>query len=1137
MAVTDTLSRLLLGLADALDTVGAAVSTEEGFEEVVVSLGWDVAARPALITDLGTAAQELAAARRALFGEESPSPLQLDRLRVAIGAMISGLEQLSTATFPPPLAGSSFALQFGRAVVDHAVIDHLYREHRLALHILRVLGVVRFRWVEATADRRAYVAREILWDNLPRLLGGPAEAYREAYGWGTAEFDGEELLSAVQDLLCSLRWPAALEPMPRALLDALSGRVDPAAAPDLAVNLRLLENAFPGVESTAGLRLLSLPLAPGRLPSLAILPFLSATLAERFPVDEHFDIEVKSDLDLQGGVGLRLTPEQGLELVLGLSDPENATVGAGSITAAIDVHDPTKSEKVLFGSEGGTRLVVTTVVGRAGAKVDTLGGRDLFVEVELKDARLELAGAEQDGFVASNLPPDAAASFALAAGLSTARGAYLRGSATLATRIPLSIAIGPVRISGLGVTLTPVAGGAHLRVDTEIGGKIGPVTFLIDGVGLEARAARPTGGGGALDASLVPAAPRGVGLSIDAGLVKGGGYLRHDAAAGRYEGALALDALGVAVKALGVLDTRPPTGAWSLVAAISAAFSPIPLGLGFTLEGVGGLIGIHRRVDTEALRAALRGPGIGDIFFGADPATQASRVLTDLARYFPAAPGRHVFGPAAKLGWGTPTIVEATVALLLEVPAPVRLVLLGHAAIALPTKDAPVLELNVDVLGELDLARKTLAIDATLRDSQVAGFPITGDLALRMGWGDPPSFVLSVGGFHSQFRPPPGFPELRRVHIPIGSGENPRLDITGFLALTSNTAQIGAAVDLYAAAGPLNVVGNLGFEALIQFVPFGFEVDLWAGVALRRGTRVLAGVHLDGKLRGPSPWRFSGEACLSLWFIDLCVGFDATFGQERAVALPTREIWPALEEALEDHRNWGSTMPASGARAVTTAPPRDELPATPGESAATRIDPVATLSVQQKVVPLNRTIERYAQVAPQGPNRFDVTAARLGASALTPALAGGLVRARAVRGPDRRREAGAARLREDGGRGVAGGRRGGHRRADAGEAVGLRDDQVPGPGAPGGAVPAGPRPAARRDRHRVQWAGPAAPAAGGDAAGDAGGGDLRDRLRARSDPAPRSGAAGRPHERRAGLESVPGQPPREPRRPAGRAAP
>jgi hypothetical protein len=44
----------------------------------------------------------------------------------------------------------------------------------------------------------------------------------------------------------------------------------------------------------------------------------------------------------------------------------------------------------------------------------------------------------------------------------------------------------------------------------------------------------------------------------------------------------------------------------SFVVLISAEFTPIQLGFGFTLVGVGGLLGINRSVAAEALGDAVR---------------------------------------------------------------------------------------------------------------------------------------------------------------------------------------------------------------------------------------------------------------------------------------------------------------------------------------------------------------------------------------------------------------------------------------------------------------------------------------------------------------------------------------------------
>lgn len=655
--------------------------------------------------------------------------------------------------------------------------------------------------------------------------------------------------------------------------------------------------------------------------------------------------------------------------------PSGSPIAGARARLSIARLAPPSEPAFRLGAATGTRLELGTLELAIAADVGP-ALQALELSARAGQAALVVAAGDGDGFLRAVLPAGGVrADFELGVILSSETGLSLEGGLGLAASFPAAVAIGPVRLDSIELAAIAGPGEVRLEATAAVGVRIGPVAARIDGAGLALSVSAPPGGGnlGPVELAAGFRPPSGVGLAIDAGAVRGGGYLEHDPAAGRYRGALALDALGVALSARALLDTRPPAGAYALVAVVTAEFAPVQLGLGFTLQGVGGLIGLHRRVDTDALRAALRGPGLGDVFFAPDPVAHADRLLGDLAAYFPAAHGRHVLGPAAKLGWGTPTLVEGEIALLLEVPAPVRLVLLGSVRAALPTKSKPIIALHVDFVGELDLGRRTAAIDASLRDSTVAGFPITGDLAFRMSWGAPRSFVLSVGGFHSQFRAPPGFPALRRVRISIGADDDPRLDLQGFLALTSNTAQVGAQVELYASAGPLNVKGSLGFEALIERSPFRFRVDLWAGVALRRGSSVLAGVHFDGTLTGPTPYRVAGEACLSLWFVDLCVDFDATFGATEVIELPGRQIWPPLQAALQDPASWSIELPPAAARAVTIGPPVGEPP-------VPRIDPAAALTVRQQVAPLNRRITRFADAAPEGADTFQITGVKLGAA-------------------------------------------------------------------------------------------------------------------------------------------------------------
>ena len=64
-----------------------------------------------------------------------------------------------------------------------------------------------------------------------------------------------------------------------------------------------------------------------------------------------------------------------------------------------------------------------------------------------------------------------------------------------------------------------------------------------------------------MDISLGFKPPRGAGLSIDAGVVKGGGYLYFDPDKGEYAGVAELSiAEIVSVKAIGLITTKMPDG-------------------------------------------------------------------------------------------------------------------------------------------------------------------------------------------------------------------------------------------------------------------------------------------------------------------------------------------------------------------------------------------------------------------------------------------------------------------------------------------------------------------------------------------------------------------------------------------------
>lgn len=612
----------------------------------------------------------------------------------------------------------------------------------------------------------------------------------------------------------------------------------------------------------------------------------------------------------------------------------------------------------VLGSTTGTRLEIAQF--QVAATV-TLGASDTEygLIVDMGSSTLVISPGEGDSFLQDILPADGArANVDLAIGWSSKKGFYFRGAAGLEATLPLAVTIGDtltIRSAHLLLQASNAAVAAEGSADFSV--SLGPVSAALDRVGLTGTITFPQSGGnlGLADVDLRFAPPTGVGLAIDAGVVTGGGFLEHTG--DEYGGALALLLQGTPVQAYGLIQTKLPGGqpGYSFIAVISAEFlPPVTLPFGFLLEGVGGLIGINRTISQSAVESALWAHHLDGLLFPANPVASAPQLLSALDTYFPAAQGRYVIGPMVKIGWSA-NLVLGEVAVLLELPEPLTVLLIGDVQVTAPLA-VPQLILHISFAGGIDFGAKLAFFDATLHDSKLAGFPLSGDLAFRYGWGDDDAvFALAVGGFNPQFQPPAAFPALKRLAISVSSSVA-KLDAQGYLALTSNTLQFGARAELTAGTGGFNVHGWLGFDALFEKDPLSFEFDLSAGVDLRSGSDVLASVHLDGKLSGPTPWHISGKASVSLLFFHASVHFSKTWGGAAGpVSVP--DPLAALVAALAGRSGW-SAQSAPGVRAAITPV---AAPADAGD--AVLLDPAGALRIAQRAVPLDQPITRFGGVS------------------------------------------------------------------------------------------------------------------------------------------------------------------------------
>jgi hypothetical protein len=744
---------------------------------------------------------------------------------------------------------------------------------------------------------------------------------------------------------------------------------DPNAPVGEAVASRALSFGFaaeaaPGVEASVLFSLALVPAIHGG-PG-AMLSFLGTEVAAEF----GDGWKLKATLDSQAPLALWW--------MFGKAIQVRGSAGA-SLTLEISRTPDAGDKPMTLPLFGGTRFEVGDPSFRFEAN-----GHDVDARITLHKAALVVGAASGDSFTRSATPSSGArAEVDLMLGISGTKGVYFGATAGITATFALNKSIGPLHLDTLTVEVRPAATGGDIltvaRLTLAI--KVGPVTVSIDGIGMRANVSFPKGGGNLGPLNLKPQFqwPRGAGIVISAPGITGGGYIYFDEEAGRYSGVLQLEMRGIAIKAIGILDTKLPGGGYSFLIIMSGEFSPIQLGLGFTLKGVGGLAGINRTITISALQAGIRNHAADEVLFPKDPVKNAPRIISDLQRFFPPLKSHYIFGPAALIGWGTPTLLTVKLGIILEFPPPLRIVLLGQLDCALPDASTAVVDLHVDILGVIDFGAKFFALDGVIHDSRLGPFALFGDFAVRMRWGNDPTFALAVGGFNPHFQQiPVGFPDLRRITLALGDGDNPRLTLQCYLALTSNSLQLGARAELYAEAEGFNVIGWIGFDALIYFHPFQFRADLSAGFRLRRGSKSLGGIQVDATLTGPSPWHVWGEASISILFFDVSVDFDVTIGGSGPGSLPSSNVWSALLNAIQTGENWSAVLPPAAAQVVTWRQPSDQTPP------VLLIDPVGTITLLERTAPLARTITKFADASPSGPsNRFDLNQVKINTNPIT----------------------------------------------------------------------------------------------------------------------------------------------------------
>ncbi|MFC4116405.1 DUF6603 domain-containing protein [Nonomuraea zeae] len=1004
MAELGTFDRLVAEVGQALLPLRQALGSTDAFVGLLNDLGWTASDIPQPLRDLGTDLDTLDDALRRLLGDggvnlggaqgdpgaEPAGGVSADeaaRVLAAAQGVVNGIRAIVNApdsAIPAALRADGFRTVFPGQLIDYLIITYLQRFHPAIGFALRALGVIKSVYAPATGGRPPHMRLTIDAGDLAQVLADPSVVLKNAYGWGEPGFDYPALASQIDNLLMSAGLDVFMTKVEPDTAQTLQGvPPDPYAAPPEALTVSIFDRQVSDTARTsAAVRLIRLPGQGAGAPGLAVLPSFSGDLGLRLELGPDLAVTIRSDLDLQGGVGLLIRPGEPVEMILGFESGQGPVHATGSIEARVE-RDGTGGEPVvLLGAPDRTRLQFRTVAGAAGVRL--AGGEvDVFAELDVQGLEFVFKPDDTDGFIAAILPGDGFTVGAdLAVGISHKSGFYFRGTSNLEIELPVREQIGPIELQGLTLAANPSNGAVPVELGASFKAVLGPITAVVDRIGLRALfTGRPEHDGnlGPVDVSLGFKPPTGAGLSVDAGVVSGGGFLSFDTARGEYAGAMELEfADFLQLKALGLISTRMPDGSsgFSLLIVITAEFGTgIQLGLGFTLKAVGGLIGLNRRMNLQALVEGVRSGAIESVAFPRDVIANAPRILSDLSRFFPPQQGTFLIGPMAKIGWGTPTLVSIDLGVIIEIPG--NIAVLGVLRAVLPTQDLQLLVLQVDFLGAFEPGKSRLWFFARLFESRILTMTLDGEMGVLVAWGDSKELIVTVGGFHPSYRPPPlPFPVPKRMTVDLLNSGGQLIRATGYFAITANTIQFGAGIELRLGFDDFGIEGHLAFDALFQKSPFAFSAHVNGDVTLKVFGIGAFTINLDFRLEGPAPYRAHGRGSIGFLFFEVSADFDRTWGDELGTLLPPVLVLPLLATEIGKIESWATRLPSGDGKALVNL---RRLPDT-GELV---LHPLGTLSVRQRAVPLGVRVDRVGGQRASDGKRFS----------LTPAPGSGLTRA------------------------------------------------------------------------------------------------------------------------------------------------
>ena len=280
------------------------------------------------------------------------------------------------------------------------------------------------------------------------------------------------------------------------------------------------------------LALLFLPIPPTATADaapdgLAIMPVITGQATDTFAITDSISLTLTGDF-LTRPVRAEIHPGHAVL---------KASTGDSSVDTSVRLDAKTQASTpwIAIGTSNSSRLEVAAAHAAFGFSGQLNGDIDIQAEVGLDTAALVIDLSEGDGFVKNAVgsqPSRSPLSFTFKYSLKS--GFSVSGSPRLQVTLPVMQSIGDlIKLQSIGLELGAGTGGSfELDATLALSVAIGPIAAAVLGLGASLRLTVPGSGAspgnlGNADLSFGFLPPSGVGLSIDAAGVSGGGFLAH----------------------------------------------------------------------------------------------------------------------------------------------------------------------------------------------------------------------------------------------------------------------------------------------------------------------------------------------------------------------------------------------------------------------------------------------------------------------------------------------------------------------------------------------------------------------------------------------------------------------------------